>query len=132
MTKSNPSSDFEEIEIVRNGLVAGRISRDGKSVRVESLEDDGSYRLLGFYERTDRSTFPRKANEIDEIFDAWRSARFDEGSHVKVSWRRREFVPGFRELSGALTVGCSVVEDNGIPIAYVYKIKPTSAKWVDA
>jgi hypothetical protein len=66
------------------------------------------------------------------VFDAWRSARIGEGSEVKVSWRKREFVPGFREQSGAMTHGCSVVEDDGVPIAYVYKVAPASAVWVDA
>ena len=99
---------------------------------VESCESDGSYRTLGYYERSEASTFRRKILEIDDIFDAWCAARIGDGSKVKVSWRKREFVLAFREQPGAMTHGCSVVEDNGVPIAYVYKVAPTSALWVGA
>ena len=118
--------------IIRAGVVTGRIIREGKLVRVESRESDGSHRVLGHYERTETSTFPRKVHEIDDIFDAWREAKIGDGSEVKVIWRGRECVPAFREQPGAITSGCSVVEDDGVPIAYVYKIRPTSALWLDA
>ena len=124
--------DNEDVIIMRAGAPAGRIVREGKSVRVESREADGSHRVLGYYERSEASTFPRKVREIDDIFDAWRVAKIGDGSDVKVSWRKREFVPAFREQRGAMTHGCSVVEDDGVPIAYVYKIAPISAMWVDA
>jgi len=122
----------DEVPIMRAGVVAGRIIREGRSVRVESRESDGSHRVLGYYERTETSTFPRKVREIDDIFDAWRKAKIGDGSEVKVSWRKSESVPGFREQPGAIASGCSVVEDDGVPIAYVYKIAPTSALWVNA
>jgi len=126
-------SDYgDEVPIMRSGVVAGCIIREGKSVRVESCESDGSHRVLGYYERAQTSTFPRKVSEIDDIFDAWRDAKIGDGSEVKVIWRGRECVPAFREQPGAITSGCSVVEDDGVPIAYVYKIRPTSALWVDA
>ena len=128
----NHDVGIQDIPIIRDGSAAGRIIREGKSVRVECLEADGSYRLLGYYERSEPATFPRKAREIDAIFDAWRTARIGDGSEVKVSWRRREFVPAFHQEPRAMTDGCSVVEDDGIPIAYIYKIAPTSAVWVDA
>ena len=124
--------DTEDVLIMRAGTPAGRIVREGKSIRVESRESDGSHRVLGYYERSEKSTFPRKVREIDDIFDAWRAATIGDGSEVKISWRKREFVPAFREQRGAMNHGCSVVEDDGVPIAYVYKIAPTSAMWVDA
>jgi hypothetical protein len=124
--------DMQEVPIMRNGTEAGRIVREGKAVRVESRRDDGSYRTLGYYERSEASTFPRKVREIDAIFDAWSAASIGDGSEVKVSWRKREFVPAFREQPGAMTHGCSVVENDGVPIAYVYKVAPASAIWVDA
>lgn len=122
----------DEVPIMRSGVVAGCIIREGKSVRVDSRESDGSHRVLGYYERAETSTFPRKVCEIDDIFDAWRDAKIGDGSEVKIIWRGRECVPAFREQPGAIKSGCSVVEDDGVPIAYVYKIRPTSALWVDA
>jgi len=81
-------SDYgDEVPIMRSGVVAGCIIREGKSVRVESCESDGSHRVLGYYERAQTSTFPRKVCEIDDIFDAWRQAKIGDGSEVKVIWR---------------------------------------------
>ena len=130
---SSKRSDYgDEIPIMRAGVAVGRIIRDGRSVRVDARQADGSHRVLGYYERTEASTFSRKIGEIDEIFDPWHKAKIGDGSAVKVSWRGRESVPAFREQPGANKSGCSVVEDDGVPIAYVYKIAPQSAVWVDA
>jgi len=129
---SNDYTDVVVVPIVRAGKESGRIVRVGAQLRVESREPDGSYRMLGRYEDVRaESTYARKLREIDDIFDAWRGARIGEGSEVKTIWRKRDLVPGYREQPGALTVGCSVVEDDGVPIAYVYKIPPVSAVWID-
>jgi hypothetical protein len=89
--------------------------------------------MLGRYEDVRaETTASRKIREINDIFDAWCAAAIGDGSEVKVSWRKRQLVPAFREQHGAMSYGCSVVEDDGVPIAYVYKIAPTSAMWVDA
>ena len=126
-------SDYgDEIPIMRADVAVGRIIRDGKSLRVDAREVDGSHRILGHYERTEAATFPRKIREIDDIFDAWSKAKIGDGSSVKISWRRRDSIAAFRELPGTNRSGCSVVEDDGVPIAYVYKIAPESALWVDA
>lgn len=50
---------------------------------------------------------------------------------VKVSRRKREFVATFREQPGAMAHGCSVIEDDGVPIALIYKIAQMSAVWID-
>jgi len=127
-----PPGDVVAVPITRAGVEVGRILRVGPELRVESREADGSYRMLGRYEDVRaESTLSRKVREIDDVFDAWRSARIGDGSEVKVSWRKREFVQAFREQPGAMTHGCSVIEDDGVPIAYVYKIAPTSAVWVE-
>lgn len=128
-----PPGDVAAVPITRAGVEVGRILRVGPELRVESREVDGSYRMLGRYEDVRaESTLSRKVREIDDVFDAWRSAGIGDGSEVKVSWRKREFVSAFREQPGAMTQGCSVVEDDGVLIAYVYKIAPTSARWVEA
>lgn len=126
------SGEPQTVAIVRDGSEAGRIEYDGWNIRVSARDARDLYRLLGAYERSRPDAFARKVNEIDAIFDAWCAASIENGAAVTTSWRKRQFVPAFREQQGALTHGCAVVEEAGTPIAYVYKVPPECAIWVPA
>lgn len=115
------------VPIMRQGEEAGRISYDGKRVLVEERLPNGGFRPLGYYEQTQPNTLPRKVREIDDIFDAWRALPITDAELVKANWRRAEFVPGFAPPANAITIGCTVLEQDGIEIAKIYKIRPASA-----
>ncbi len=108
----------------------GRIVYDGWHVRVEFRNSaTGAYRLLGYYENTRPSQWPRKTREIDDIFDSWSVAPINDPARVKVVWRARQWVPSFAPPPNAIPGGCSVVEENGIEIARIYKLPDDHATW---
>jgi len=54
---------------------------------------------------------------FDDIFDAWRAARIGDGSEVKVSRRKREFVPAFRNVAFSDVRLISTIARQAEPVA---------------
>jgi hypothetical protein len=99
-------------------------------VRVERRDPaTGVFTLLGYYENTRPAQWPRKASEIDDVFDSWSTAQITDPERVKVVWRARQWVPAFAPPPNAIASGCSIVEENGVEIARIYKLPNDRATW---
>jgi hypothetical protein len=120
-----------EFVIRRGGSDVGRILYDGWHVRVERRDlATGTYALIGYYENTRPNQWERKTQEIDDVFDAWSAAAIDNPAKVKVVWRARQWVPDFAPPRDAIPAGCSIVEEDGVEIARIYKFPANHAVWV--
>ncbi len=117
--------------LIRRGKSdVGRIVYDGWHVRVERRDPEtGTYALLGYYENTWASQWPRKTREIDDVFDSWSIAHIDDPARVKVVWRARQWVPAFAPPPDAIAAGCSIVEEDGVETARIYKLPDDHATW---
>jgi hypothetical protein len=118
-----------EYPIIRNGENVGRVIYDGWNVRVEQRTRDGEYRLLGFYERSRSGQIAQKIAEIGAVFDDWARAPLSKPLAVKANWRAAQFVAKFAPPADCIDSGCAVLEEAGIPVAYIYKTRDGAARW---
>ena len=132
VTRQPPSTaETAAVYVIRRGVSeVGRILYDGWHVRVERRDSaTGSYTLLGYYENTRPPQWPRKTRELDDVFDSWSIAQINDPARVKVVWRARQWVSAFAPPPNAIATGCSIVEENGVEIARIYKLPENHATW---
>jgi hypothetical protein len=128
------ATDVQLVPIRQNSKPVGRISFDGRNLRVERRDPaKGKFETIGFYEKVIRSTtFCRKVKEINCVFAKWAAISAPNVADIKVFWREKENVPNFLPAEGVLKSGCSVVLLNGDEIARIYKLPGDRAVWVES
>ncbi len=119
-----------EFEIKRGDRIVGRVLYDGTNVRVERGDEAAGFVPIGSYERATRPQFARKLEEIRAVFPQWSQFQFNNPGSVRVVWRAAAFVPAFEPPSRAARHGCSIVEENGVEVARIYKLSAGGAVWV--
>ncbi len=120
-----------EHPIVRDGIEVGRVVYDGWKMYVERKRDCGAFEPVGFYERSRPSQAARKLAEISDVFEDWTKQKLGAPETVKANWRAAVFVPDFYPPDDCISAGCAVVENDGIPLAYIYKKREGGARWVE-